>query len=176
MISENHSYFNLSGSKKNVLNHQLKINSHYFLPVDESILPTGEIRHVKNSPFDFRELSVIGERIHDFDQQLKIAGGYDHTWVLSKHGEEVSHAATLVDPASGRRMEVHTSEPGMQLYTGNFIEGIGKNKKVYGPFAGLCLETQHFPDAPNHGDFPTTELLPGERFESTTILVFSNEL
>ncbi len=170
-----HSYFNLTGGKENIPDHQLMIDADYFLPVDSSMIPTGEIKHVKGTPFDFREHKKIGRDIHVDDAQLQIALGYDHNWILNKAGEGPVHAATLYDSDSGRMLEVYTTEPGIQLYTGNFLDHAvsGKNKREYGPYAGLCLETQHFADSPNHAEFPSTVLKPGEQFQSTTILKFS---
>ena len=169
-----HSYFNLNGFKENILSHQLQINANYFLPVDHETIPTGEIRHVDSTVFDFRELREIGINMNLEDPQLRLTNGFDHNWVLQKMGEEISHAATLHDKSSGRKMEIHTNEPGIQLYTGNFLSGLATTV-IDGRYAGLCLETQHFPDSPHHPDFPSVELLPGKSFESTTILLFSVE-
>ncbi|HUR30410.1 MAG TPA: aldose epimerase family protein [Saprospiraceae bacterium] len=168
-----HSYFNLNGWKENILSHQLQINANYFLPVDRELIPTGEIKHVENSAFDFRERTEIGGNMNFDDSQLTLAKGFDHNFVLQKMGEELSLAATLYDPISGRTMEVHTSEPGIQLYTGNHLEGITKISGMKRPYSGLCLETQHFPDSPHHSNFPSVELHPDESFQSTTILLFS---
>lgn len=169
-----HSYFNLHGGSNTILNHELQINTGQFLPVDDSLIPTGKIKDVEGSPFDFRSAKLIGRDIFIHDDQLKIANGYDHNFVLNKTGHELAHAATLYDPESGRRLEVHTSEPGLQLYTCNFLDDSvpGKNDANYGPYSGVCLETQHFPDTPNHTEFPNVELNPGEQFESTTIWMF----
>jgi aldose 1-epimerase len=167
-----HSYFNLSGGKENILNHDLMIHAHHFLPVDNTMIPTGEIRHVNDTPFDFRSIKPIGRDIGSRDDQLLIAGGYDHNWVLTKEGEELSHAATLIDPFSGRILDIHTTEPGLQLYTSNtHIRGI--NNTPYPVHSWLCLETQHFPDSPNHPGFPSVRLEPVNQFRSTTILKFS---
>lgn len=167
-----HSYFNLSGGKENILIHDLTIHAHHFLPVDEMMIPTGEFRQVKGTPFDFSSIKPIGRDIGLKDPQLLIARGYDHNWVLTKQGEELSHAASLHDPFSGRILDIHTTEPGIQLYTSNTsIPGI-KNT-FYPPHSWLCLETQHFPDSPNHSGFPSVKLEPGNQFRSTTILKFS---
>lgn len=167
-----HSYFNLSGGQENILSHQLEINAEHFLPVGSDLIPTGEIRHVEKSPFDFRRLKEIGTNMMSDDPQLIFATGYDHNWILTKQGEELSYAATLFEPSSGRKMEIHTSEPGVQLYTGNFLDGSRIDKKRLGQHNGLCLETQHFPDTPHHPHFPSVELSPGEKYESTTVLLF----
>ena len=167
-----HSYFNLSGGKENIMNHDLMIHAHHFLPVDETIIPTGEIRHVHGTPFDFRSGKLIGRDIGLRDDQLLIANGYDHNWILTKEGEELSHAASLNDPISGRILDIHTTEPGIQLYTSNTsIAGI--KDTIYPAHTWLCLETQHFPDSPNHPGFPSVRLEPGHQFRSTTILKFS---
>ena len=167
-----HSYFNLSGGKENILSHQLEINAEHFLQVGNDLIPTGEIRHVKNSPFDFRKLKAISTNMMRDDPQLILANGFDHNWILTKQGEELSYAATLFEPVSGRKMEIHTSEPGIQLYTGNSLEGSGTSQNWKGPHGGLCLETQHFPDTPHHHHFPSVVLSPGEKYQSTTILLF----
>jgi len=170
-----HSYFNLSSGKDHILNHGLLIEANHFLPVDHTMIPTGEIKHVEGTPFDFRAFKLIGRDIHANDEQLKIGHGYDHNWVLRKIGPELDHAATLYDPGSGRILEVHTTEPGLQLYTANFLDNSvkGKNKGEYGPYSGLCLETQHFPDSPNQPEFPSVELKPGEQYQSSTVWKFS---
>lgn len=170
-----HSYFNLNGGKGNVLAHLLDIHSNYFLPVDNKLIPTGEIHHVENTPFDFREMKAIGKDLKEDYFQLKYANGYDHNWILQKSGEELAQAATLHSPESGRTMEIHTTEPGLQLYTGNSLEGLGKNNVTYHPHSGVCLETQHFPDSPHHPDFPNVQLNPGETYQSTTVLLFSTQ-
>lgn len=175
----NHSYFNLLGVGQgtgDVLGHVLMIEADKFTPVDSGLIPTGELRDVAGTPFDFRKPTLIGARINDDNQQLKLAGGYDHNFVLRrKMGEPISLAARVVEQASGRVLEVWTTEPGMQLYTGNFLDGSihGKGGVVYAKHMAFCLETQHFPDSPNHPKFPTTELKPGERYHTTTIYKFS---
>ncbi len=169
-----HSYFNLAVGRNSILHHELMINAGQFLPVDDTKIPIGEIQGVEGSPFDFRSPKLIECDISTDDEQIKIGHGYDHNLVLNKNSMELEHAATLYDPGSGRILEVHTTEPGVQLYTGNFLDDyvIGKNGTGYKPYSGVCLETQHFPDAPNHAEFPNVELNPGEQYESTTIWMF----
>ncbi len=169
-----HTYFNLRGDGKSILNQGLMVNAHHYLTLRESKIPTGDIQTVQGSPFDFRKIKLIGTDLLSGHAQIGIAHGYDHTWVLAKQGEELSHAATLFDPVTGRQMEVHTTEPGLQVYTGNFLDehSSGKMGVQYQPYAGVCLETQHFPDSPNRPNFPTTILNPGEQFQSTTIYKF----
>jgi aldose 1-epimerase len=169
-----HTYFNLSGGNENILNHELMISAEHFLPVDESMIPTGEIKSVEDTPFDFRTAKKIGRHIDLADEQLKIAGGYDHTFVLPAQKEKLMHAATLSNPANGCVLDVLTTAPGMQLYTANFLKESFKGKKnhIDQPRSGVCLETQHFPDAPNQAHFPSVVLLPGETFQSVTQLRF----
>lgn len=175
-----HGYFNLTGNaKRDILSHELSINSNGFLPVDGGLIPTGGLRALPGSPFDFRKPKPIGNDINFDDIQLKLGKGYDHNWILnkdkSKSLNEIAEAATLHDPESGRYMEVWTTEPGIQFYSGNYLDGTitGKGGAVYKQRWGLCLETQHFPDSPNHLHYPSTILLPGDRYESTTIYRFS---
>ena len=175
----NHSYWNLSGAGEgDILQDRLTLYADRFTPVDAGLIPTGELRPVKGTPFDFTSATPIGERIGQADQQLQHGKGYDHNWVLNPGrdpGSTLNKAAEVYDPSSGRVMEVFTTEPGIQFYTGNFLDGTihGKGGKVY-PFRGaLCLETQHFPDSPNKPDFPSTELKPGEVYNSTTVYRFS---
>jgi aldose 1-epimerase len=164
-----HSYFNLTGNcKRDILEHQLKLNAASFIPVEQTLIPSGEIRSVENTPFDFQRVHAIGERINHPEEQLRFAGGYDHTFVLSGKISEV--AASVSDPVSGRVMEVYTTEPGVQLYTGNFLNGAkGKQNALYHYRYGFCLETQHFPDSPNKPAFPNVVLNPGETFSSETV-------
>jgi aldose 1-epimerase len=172
----NHSYFNLKGAGEgDVLSHQIALNADRFTPVDAGLIPTGELRLVKGTAFDFRKPTVIGAHIEENDEQLKLGHGYDHNWVLNKKGNELSLAARVEDPSSGRVLEVLTTQPGIQFYTGNFLDGTitGKGGKVYKRRFGFCLETQHFPDSPNHPKFPTTELKPGQTFHNTTVFRFS---
>lgn len=172
----NHSFFNLAGAENGtILSHQLKLFAARFTPVDQSLIPTGEIRAVARTPFDFGRFTAIGERIHQGDAQLRRGHGYDHNFVLDDESENLKQAAALHDPASGRAMEVWTTEPAIQFYSGNFLDGSvkGKNDISYERHAGLCLETQHYPDSPNHPEFPSTTLRPGQTFRSTTIYRFS---
>jgi len=173
-----HGYFNLTGgAKRDILAHELSINANGFLPVDAGLIPTGELRALGGSPFDFRKPKPIGNDINFDDPQLLVGKGYDHNWVLAnpQGKKEPGLAATLHDPESGRFMEVFTTEPGLQFYSGNFLNGKykGKGGVVYQDRWGLCLETQHFPDSPNHLIFPSTVLMPGAHYSSTTIYKFS---
>ncbi len=166
----NHTYFNLAGSGT-VLGHVLRLVADYFLPIDEGLIPTSEKCPVHGTPFDFTQTAAIGSRIKDDDPQLRLAGGYDHCWILNRETAACALAAELYEPESERVLSVFTSQPGVQLYTGNFLNGSirGKAGAVYEKHAGICLETQHFPDSPNQPTFPTTILRPGEIYRQTTI-------
>jgi aldose 1-epimerase len=171
----NHAYFNLSGDPtRSIIGHTLTINADKFTPVDATLIPTGELRAVEGTPFDFRREAIIGSRIDSDDAQLRIAHGYDHNWVLnSAHGQALRFAARLTDPGSGRVMEVLTTQPGLQFYSGNFMNGKPAGQgSVYNYRTGLCLETQHFPDSPNKPAFPNTILRPGETYAQRTVLRF----
>ncbi len=171
-----HSYFNLSGDfNEPILDHEVMINADEFLPVDETLIPTGELRKVAGTPFDFREPKTVGQEINADNDQIKKGGGYDHCWVLNDPDAGERLAATAYDPKSGRFLEVYTDEPGIQFYTGNFLDGSLPQKGENGTYAkrtGFCLETQHYPDSPNQEEFPTTILNPGETYNSTTTFKF----
>jgi aldose 1-epimerase len=170
-----HTYFNLSGDpSKDILGHKLSIDSDSLLPVDKGLIPTGKMTAVKGTPFDFKSATVIGSRINAKDEQIKLGGGYDHCWILNNKGS-LRSVAVLSDTVSGRVMEVLTTEPGIQFYTGNFLDGKSKGKGgiAYQKRSAVCLETQHYPDSPNQPSFPTTVLNPGETYSTTTIYKFS---
>ncbi len=173
----NHSYFNLAGAgSQSVLDHKLTLGADKFTPIDSTLIPTGAIQSVDGTPLDFRNATAIGARINEDNEQLKLAKGYDHNFVLNHPGDLTALAAKVEEPNSGRVLEVFTTQPGIQFYTGNFLDG--KNHGIggaYGFRSALCLETQHFPDSPNHPEFPSTVLHPGATFQSTTIYRFSTE-
>ena len=167
----NHAYFNLSAGKDStILNHQLELKADKYIPVNDALIPTGKIEAVKGGPMDFTSAKMIGKEL------AAVKGGYDHNWVLNKNGNALEKVATLYEPNSGRVMEVFTTEPGIQFYSGNFLDGTltqTKNGQKYVKHAALCLETQHFPDSPNEPTFPATILKPGETYKQTTIYRFS---
>lgn len=171
-----HSYFNLSGDfSKPILDHIVKINADRFVPVNRTLIPTGELKEVANTPFDFREPKTIGQDINADNEQLKRGLGYDHCWVLNDQNEGIRFTSSAYEPNSGRLLEVFSDEPGIQLYTGNFLDGTLPNKQggTYAHRTGFCLETQHYPDSPNQKDFPSTILRPGDTYSTTTSFKFS---
>ena len=175
-----HSYFNLAGEgTSDILNHEVMLNADRFTPVDKNLIPTGELRPVKGTPMDFTTSTRVGARIDDNYEQLALGHGYDHNWVINRKAGDMGLvlAARVYEPTSGRVLEVSTTQPGVQFYTGNFLDGTvtGKQGHVYKHRYGLCLETQHFPDSPNHPDFPTTILKPGETFHQRTVFKFSTK-
>lgn len=170
-----HNYYNFNGGKSDILSHVLMINADRSTPVDSGLIPTGEIVSILGSPFDFTSPTVIGSRINADNEQLKFGGGYDHNWVLNKNpGEKLTLAADLYDPATGRGMKILTDEPAIQFYSGNFLDGTltGLDGLVYKHRYGLCLETQHYPDSPNHANFPSTTLRLGNTYKTRTVQQF----
>lgn len=166
----NHAYFNLSG-EDDIMRHRLQVHGSHYVPTDDQSIPLGHIAAVKGTPLDFREAMLIGARIQSQHEQIRAGRGYDHCWVIDKQPGELALAARVSDPGSGRVLEVLTTQPGIQVYTGNYLDGslIGKEGRPIGYRAGLCLETQHFPDSPNQPDFPSTVLRTGEVFQEKTV-------
>jgi len=169
-----HSYFNLAADRSDILGHELTIHASRYTPVDDTLIPTGELAPVDGTPFDFRNPTPIGARISADNVQLKNGRGYDHNWVLDRTGAGLQPAVRVVDPKSGRTLDIATTEPGIQFYSGNFLDGTitGKGGRVYRNRGGLCLETQHYPDSPNHSSFPSTILQPGQTYSSQTVFTF----
>ncbi|MFA3782201.1 aldose epimerase family protein [Melioribacteraceae bacterium 4301-Me] len=171
-----HSYFNLSGSAdKTILEHQIKINADYIVDINEDLTPTGKLINVNNTPFDFRKFREMGARINDKNELLAFANGYDHSFVLNDYNHSVRKVAEVFEPVSGRLLSIHSDQPGLQFYSGNYLNGsiIGKEGKIYSFRAGFCLEAQHFPDSPNHKNFPPVVLEPGQRYIQRTMYKFS---
>lgn len=172
----NHTYFNLTGVKRDILDHEVELKASKIVPVDATLIPTGKLEDVKGTPFDFTSSTVIGKRINDTkDEQIKNGGGYDHCWVFDKSGDGLLSQGSAYEPTTGRKVELLTTEPAVQFYSGNFLDGklTGKNNTTYEKRWGFCLETEHYPDSPNQASFPSTVLKPGQTYKSTTEYRFS---
>ena len=169
----NHSYFNLKGrGNGDILGHKVTLQADHYTPVDATLIPTGKVEPVAGTPLDFRTATAIGARIDDSNEQLKLGKGYDHNFVLNRKGSTLALAAKVEEPTTGRVMEVLTTQPSVQFYSGNFLDA---TKNTFAFRTGLCLETQHYPDSPNHSNFPSSELKPGQTFHATTVYRFSTE-
>ncbi len=173
----NHNYYNLAGAKTDAMGHVLMIDADKFTPIDDEWIPTGELRSVEGTPMDFTQPTAVGERINEDYKQLENGHGYDHNYVLNSGGGQMAMAGTVYEPMTGILVKVYTDQPGVQFYSGNFLDGslVGKNGIVYEHRYGICLETQHFPDSPNHPNFPSTVLRPGEEYKTTTVFEFTTK-